>query len=66
MWVRGHREFGLRQVLEEHFHGHHDLSRRIWPLLMFELWRRNYLARIQSRNENHELYQLRRTTGTVQ
>jgi len=37
---------GVRQLLEEHFSGRRDQSGRIWRLLMFELWHRNYLERL--------------------
>ena len=37
---------GVRQLLDEHFRGRRDHSGRIWRLLMFELWHRNYLERI--------------------
>jgi asparagine synthase (glutamine-hydrolysing) len=33
----------LRALLEEHFRGRRDHSGRIWVLLMFELWQRNFL-----------------------
>jgi asparagine synthase (glutamine-hydrolysing) len=33
----------LRALLEEHFRGRRDNSGRIWVLLMFELWHRNFL-----------------------
>jgi asparagine synthase (glutamine-hydrolysing) len=37
---------GVRQLLDEHFRGRRNHSGRIWRLLMFELWHRNYLERI--------------------
>jgi asparagine synthase (glutamine-hydrolysing) len=33
----------VRSLLEEHFQGRRDNSGRIWLLLMFELWHRNFL-----------------------
>ena len=36
-------ERGIRQLLEEHFRGRRDHSGRIWRLLIFELWHRNFL-----------------------
>ena len=39
---------GVRQLLDEHFRGRRDHSGRIWRLLMFELWHRNYLERIST------------------
>jgi asparagine synthase (glutamine-hydrolysing) len=33
----------VRQLLGEYFSGRQDHSRRIWQLLVFELWHRNYL-----------------------
>jgi len=43
---------GVRQMLEEHFRGRRDHSPRIWRLMMFELWHRNFLGEL-------------RTTGTA-
>jgi asparagine synthase (glutamine-hydrolysing) len=37
---------GVHQLLDEHFRGRRDQSGRIWRLLMFEMWHRNYLERI--------------------
>jgi len=37
---------GVRRLLEEHFRGRRDHSARIWRLLMFELWQRNFLQRV--------------------
>jgi len=34
---------GVRQLLAEHMEGRRDQSARIWRLLMFELWHRNWL-----------------------
>src|SRR2546425_2497296 len=34
---------GVRQLLDEHFRGRRDHSGRIWRLLIFELWHRNFL-----------------------
>jgi asparagine synthase (glutamine-hydrolysing) len=34
---------GVRQLLAEHMEGRRDQSARIWRLLMFELWHRNFL-----------------------
>jgi asparagine synthase (glutamine-hydrolysing) len=39
----------LRSLLEEHFQGRRDNSGRIWMLLMFELWHRNFLEPRSSR-----------------
>ena len=38
---------GVRRVLEEHFRGRRDQSGRIWRLLIFELWHRNFLENFQ-------------------
>lgn len=37
---------GVRCLLDEHFQGRRDHSARIWRLLMFELWHRNFLANV--------------------
>ncbi|HUI43495.1 MAG TPA: asparagine synthase (glutamine-hydrolyzing) [Terriglobia bacterium] len=34
---------GVRQLLDEHFRGRRAHTGRIWQLLMFELWHRNFL-----------------------
>ena len=34
---------GVRRLLDEHFRERRDHSPRIWRLLMFELWQRNFL-----------------------
>jgi asparagine synthase (glutamine-hydrolysing) len=34
---------GVRRLLDEHFSGRRDQSGRIWRLLVFELWHRNFL-----------------------
>jgi asparagine synthase (glutamine-hydrolysing) len=44
---------GVRRILEEHFRRRRDHSPRIWRLLMFELWQRNFLEQL-------------RATGTIQ
>jgi asparagine synthase (glutamine-hydrolysing) len=46
---------GVRQLLDEHFRGRRDHSGRIWRLLMFELWHRNYLERIPNAGLEPEL-----------
>jgi asparagine synthase (glutamine-hydrolysing) len=42
---------GVRRLLEEHFQERRDHSARLWRLLIFELWHRNYLERIASAGE---------------
>jgi asparagine synthase (glutamine-hydrolysing) len=37
---------GVRQLLDEHFRGRRNHAGRIWRLMMFELWHRNYLEKI--------------------
>ena len=41
---------GVRQLLDEHLRGRRDHSPRIWRLLMFELWHRNFLERFRTEN----------------
>jgi asparagine synthase (glutamine-hydrolysing) len=36
---------GVRRLLDEHFDARRDHSARIWRLMMFELWQRNFLER---------------------
>jgi asparagine synthase (glutamine-hydrolysing) len=42
---------GLRRMLDEHFQGRRDHSSRLWRLLIFELWHRNFLEKIGDRSE---------------
>lgn len=49
---------GVRQLLDEHFRGRRDHSGRIWRLLIFELWHRNYLEKIRALDEKSEPYRL--------
>ncbi len=37
---------GVKRMLDEHFHGRRDHSARLWRLLMFELWHRNFLEKV--------------------
>ncbi len=54
---------GVRQLLDEHFRGRRDHSGRIWRLLMFELWHRNYLARLRTDGAQYESLRVMPTTG---
>jgi asparagine synthase (glutamine-hydrolysing) len=55
----------VRQLLDEHFRGRRDHSGRIWRLLMFELWHRNYLEKIRATDANDEPYRVAPTAGSV-
>jgi asparagine synthase (glutamine-hydrolysing) len=37
---------GIEQLLNEHFRGRRNHSGRLWRLLIFELWHRNYLEKL--------------------
>jgi asparagine synthase (glutamine-hydrolysing) len=39
---------GIKRLLGEHFRERRDHSGRIWRLLMFELWHRNFLEKIRT------------------
>jgi asparagine synthase (glutamine-hydrolysing) len=56
---------GVRQLLDEHFRGRRNHSGRIWRLLMFELWHRNYLEKVRAQDANDEPYRVTRTAGTL-
>jgi asparagine synthase (glutamine-hydrolysing) len=56
---------GVRQLLDEHFRGRRNHSGRIWRLLMFELWHRNYLERVRAAAANDEPYRLSPVAGTL-
>ena len=43
---------GVQQMLDEHFRGRRDHSARLWRLLIFELWHRNFLERLGTANEH--------------
>lgn len=42
---------GVRRMLGEHFSERRDHSARLWRLLMFELWHRNFLEKVGARSE---------------
>jgi asparagine synthase (glutamine-hydrolysing) len=42
---------GLKLMLDEHFQGRRDHSARLWRLLIFELWHRNFLGKFERTNE---------------
>ena len=46
---------GVRQLLDEHFQGRRVHSGRIWRLLMFELWHRNFLEGFRMRDSKQQL-----------
>jgi asparagine synthase (glutamine-hydrolysing) len=56
---------GVRQLLDEHFRGRRDHSGRIWRLLMFELWHRNYLEKIRASDTQYEPYRVTPAAGTL-
>ncbi len=41
---------GVKRMLDEHLQGRRDHSARLWRLLIFELWHRNFLAQIGDAN----------------
>jgi asparagine synthase (glutamine-hydrolysing) len=56
---------GVRQLLDEHFRGRRNHSGRIWRLLMFELWHRNYLERVRAAADHDEPYRLTPVAGML-
>jgi asparagine synthase (glutamine-hydrolysing) len=56
---------GVRQLLEEHFRGRRNHSSRIWRLLVFELWHRNYLEKVRAANADDDPYRVTPAAGTV-
>jgi asparagine synthase (glutamine-hydrolysing) len=56
---------GVRQLLNEHFRGRRDHSGRIWRLLMFELWHRNYLEKIREIDAHYEPCRATPAGGTL-
>jgi asparagine synthase (glutamine-hydrolysing) len=47
---------GVRQLLDEHFRARRNHSGRIWRLLIFELWHRNYLEPLRAASASDEPY----------
>lgn len=43
---------GIRELLDEHFRGRRDHSGKIWLLLIFELWHRNFLEAVGNRSDD--------------
>jgi asparagine synthase (glutamine-hydrolysing) len=56
---------GIRQLLDDHFSGRKVNTGRIWRLLMFELWHRNYLERWATPRPMAEVAQEYVTQGAV-
>jgi asparagine synthase (glutamine-hydrolysing) len=56
---------GVRQLLDEHFQGRRVHSGRIWRLLMFELWHRNFLESFQSANWRQQLEHATSLRGVI-
>jgi asparagine synthase (glutamine-hydrolysing) len=56
---------GVRQLLDEHFRGRQNHFGRIWRLLIFELWHRNFLERVRMANVEVEPYRITTATGAV-
>jgi len=56
---------GVRQLLDEHFRGRRNHSGRIWRLLVFELWHRNYLEKIHGTKASDIPYGIARPAGTL-
>ena len=44
---------GVRHLLDEHFSGKRNHSGRVWRLLLFELWHRNFLDRFSGGSRTH-------------
>jgi asparagine synthase (glutamine-hydrolysing) len=55
----------VRVLLEEHFRGRRDQSGRIWRLLMFELWHRNFLEKIPKLELGKESNRVTSATGNL-
>jgi asparagine synthase (glutamine-hydrolysing) len=56
---------GVRQLLDEHFAGRRVHSGRIWRLLMFELWHRNFLESPRSTHWRQPLEHATRVGGAT-
>jgi asparagine synthase (glutamine-hydrolysing) len=56
---------GVRRLLEEHFSGRRVHSQRIWRLLMFEMWHRNFLENFQSADWRGQLEHATSMRGVI-
>jgi asparagine synthase (glutamine-hydrolysing) len=56
---------GVQRLLQEHFDGRRDHSPRIWRLMMFELWHRNFLEKIRGSDRERQLYDVASTPGAA-
>jgi asparagine synthase (glutamine-hydrolysing) len=56
---------GVRQLLDEHFRERRNHSSRIWRLLIFELWHRNFLEKIRATDWGTEPYRVTTTAGNI-
>jgi asparagine synthase (glutamine-hydrolysing) len=56
---------GVRRLLEEHFSGRRVHSQRIWRLLMFEMWHRNFLENFQSADWREQLEHATAMRGAI-
>jgi asparagine synthase (glutamine-hydrolysing) len=56
---------GVRQLLDEHFSGRRIHSGRIWRLLMFELWQRNYLETFRTAEFDQQLQHATALRGEI-
>jgi asparagine synthase (glutamine-hydrolysing) len=56
---------GVRQLLDEHFSGRRIHSGRIWRLLMFELWHRNYLETFRTAEFDQQLQHATALRGEI-
>ena len=56
---------GVEQLLDEHFRGRRDHSGRIWRLLIFELWHRNYLERVRATDTEDGPYRVTPIAGAL-
>jgi asparagine synthase (glutamine-hydrolysing) len=56
---------GVRRLLEEHFSGRRVHSQRIWRLLMFEMWHRNFLENFQSADWREQLEHATTMRGAI-
>jgi asparagine synthase (glutamine-hydrolysing) len=56
---------GVRRLLDEHFSGRRIHSGRIWRLLMFELWHRNYLEIFRTAEFDQQLQHATALRGEI-
>ena len=57
---------GIRKLMDDHLSGQRTQSERLWRLLMFELWHRNYLEKLPGAPKPESIHQVAANAIKVQ